>query len=38
MLFSSGQVEQRTLATDELLYSEGQPADTAYLISPGASV
>ena len=35
MLFSSGQVEQRTLATDELLYSEGQPADTAYLILSG---
>lgn len=35
MLFSSGQVEQRTLAADELLYSEGQPADTAYLVLSG---
>lgn len=35
MLFSSGRVEQRALAADELLYSEGQPADTAYLILSG---
>lgn len=35
MLFSSGWVEQRSLAAEELIYSEGQPADTAYLILSG---